>query len=67
MTTTTFKKQIPTDFVPAAPGLIASTTYKGLHWEGGETFFIRYYNCGIYFTGLDVAVAKYNSLGAVKR
>jgi hypothetical protein len=67
MTTTIFKKQIPTDFVPAAPGLIASTTYKGLELLHDDVFFIRYYNCGVHYTGREVAIAKYNSLTAIKR
>jgi hypothetical protein len=66
MNATIFKKQIPTDFVPIAPGPIAATTYKGLEWDREDKFFLRYYNCGVWYTGLDVAIAKYNSLGAIK-
>jgi hypothetical protein len=67
MTTTLFKKQVPTDFVPAEPGPIASISYKGLEWLHDDVFFIRYYTCGVHYRGLDVAVAKYNSLTSLKR
>ena len=67
MITTTFKKQIPSDYVPAAPGLIASISYKSLEWIGDEMFFIRYYNCGVHYSTFKVAREKYNSLTSVKR
>ena len=69
MITTPFKKQIPSDYVPAAPGLIAGISYKSLELLDGEegVFFLRFYNCGIHFRNREEAIAKYNSLTSVKR
>lgn len=67
MTTIPFKKQVPVDFVPTAPGPIAAISYKGLEWLHDDVFFIRYYNCGVHYSGREVAIAKYNSLTSVKR
>jgi hypothetical protein len=66
MNTIPFKKIVPTDFVPAAPGPIAAISYKGLELLHDDVYFIRFYNCGVHYIGREVAIAKYNSLGAVK-